>query len=68
MRDTDLYGRPLGIEGPWEVTDVELRLEVGEVDAFWPTNSHEPILCPWERATTATAREKLTPEPQKPTK
>ncbi|MCE2558410.1 MAG: transposase family protein [Acidobacteria bacterium] len=34
MRDTDLYGRILGIERPWRVTDVELRLEAGEVEVF----------------------------------
>ena len=34
MRDTHLYGRILGIESPWEVTDVELRLESGEVEVF----------------------------------
>jgi transposase len=32
MRDTDLYARILGVERPWQVTDVELRLEEGEVE------------------------------------
>ena len=34
MRDTHLYGRILGIESSWDVTDVELRLESGEVEVF----------------------------------
>ena len=34
MRDTDLYGRILGIQAPWEVTRVELRPETGEVEVF----------------------------------
>jgi transposase len=31
MRDTELYGRILGIEPPWQVMAVELALEGGEV-------------------------------------
>ena len=31
MRDRELYARLLGIEAPWHVQDVELRLEAGEV-------------------------------------
>jgi transposase len=31
MRDRELYQRILGIESPWEVTDVALDLERGEV-------------------------------------
>ena len=32
MRDKDLYARILGIEPPWQVEDVTLRLEGGEVE------------------------------------
>lgn len=32
MRDTDLYARILGIQPPWRVDAVELRLEAGEVE------------------------------------
>lgn len=32
MRDTTLYARILGVEQPWQVTDVELRLAAGEVE------------------------------------
>lgn len=31
MHDTDLYARILGIQRPWRVDDVQLRLEAGEV-------------------------------------
>jgi transposase len=31
MHDTDLYARILGIAAPWRVTEVELRLDGGEV-------------------------------------
>ena len=46
MRDTDLYGRILGIESPWEVTGVELRLEAGEVEVFVARGSGESYRCP----------------------
>lgn len=46
MRDTDLYGRILGIESPWEVTGVELRLEVGEVEVFVARGGGESYRCP----------------------
>jgi transposase len=32
MRDTDLYSKILGIESPWRVTGVDLRLSGGEVE------------------------------------
>ena len=32
MRDTDLYGRILGLETPWFVADVELKVAEGRVD------------------------------------
>ena len=31
MRDRDLYAQILGIESPWQVRDVELLLNEGEV-------------------------------------
>ncbi len=46
MRDTDLYGRILGIESPWEVTGVELRLEAGEVEVFVARGKGESLRCP----------------------
>ena len=46
MRDTDLYGRILGIESPWEVTGVELRLEAGEVEVFVARGGGESHRCP----------------------
>ena len=46
MRDTDLYGRILGIESLWEVTGVELRLEAGDVEVFVARGSGESYRCP----------------------
>ena len=46
MRDTDLYGRILGVESPWEVTSVELRLEAGEVEVFVARGRDESYRCP----------------------
>ncbi len=46
MRDTDLYGRILGIESPWEVTGVELRLEAGAVEVFVARGKGESFRCP----------------------
>jgi transposase len=34
MRDRDLYAKLLGIEAPWSVRDVDVRLEDGEVEVF----------------------------------
>ena len=31
MHDTDLYARILGIAAPWHVSEVQLRLDEGEV-------------------------------------
>ena len=46
MRDTDLYGRILGIESSWEVTGVEVRLEAGEVEVFVARGRGESYRCP----------------------
>ena len=45
-RDTDLYGRILGIESSWEVTGVEMRLEAGDVEVFVARGSGESYRCP----------------------
>lgn len=49
MHDTDLYGQILGIESPWEVTDVELRLQAGEeslpVWDGWPMDLRHVLEC-----------------------
>src|SRR5690606_1644816 len=34
MRDSELYSKLLGIEAPWKVRDVDVRLEAGEVEVF----------------------------------
>lgn len=34
MRDRELYSKLLGIEAPWKVRDVDVRLEAGEVEVF----------------------------------
>lgn len=46
MRDTDLYGRILGVERPWRVSDVELRLENGEVEVRVEYGASEAVACP----------------------
>jgi transposase len=45
MRDTDLYARILGVERPWQVTDVELRLAAGEVEVKVEYGATE-VTCP----------------------
>jgi transposase len=46
MRDTDLYARILGVERPWQVTDVELRLAAGEVEVKVEYAAAEATSCP----------------------
>ena len=46
MRDTDLYARILGVESPWRVTDVELRLAAEEVEVRVEHSASEPVECP----------------------
>jgi transposase len=46
MRDTDLYARILGVERPWRVTDVELRLGSGEVEVKVEYGASESVTCP----------------------
>ena len=40
MQDRELYRRILGIETPWYVKSVDLKLEVGEVHVHL---GHEPV-------------------------
>jgi transposase len=46
MRDTDLYARILGIESPWRVTEVELRLSTGEVEVKVEYGGSAAVDCP----------------------
>ena len=46
MRDTDLYARILGVESPWQVTEVELRLASGEVEVKVELSASARVLCP----------------------
>ena len=46
MRDTDLYAQILGVENPWQVTEVELRLTAGEVEVKVELSASAPVLCP----------------------
>ena len=46
MRDTDLYARILGIESPWRVKGVELRLEGGEVEVLVEHGGEGKLACP----------------------
>jgi transposase len=46
MRDTDLYARILGVESPWQVTDVALRADVGEVEVKVEYSASAAVLCP----------------------
>jgi transposase len=53
MRDTDLYARILGVESPWQVTDVALRADVGEVEVKVEYSASATVLCPECRASAA---------------
>jgi transposase len=46
MRDRDLYARILGVERPWRVSRVELRLEAGEVEVFVEHDGSRELACP----------------------
>ena len=45
MRDTQLYGRILGVEHPWRVTEVELDLKASEVRVR-VEHGDETLVCP----------------------
>jgi transposase len=46
VRDTDLYARILGVESPWQVTEVDLRLAVGEVEVRVEYSVSAAVHCP----------------------
>lgn len=46
MRDIDLYRQILGVTRPWEVTDVELRLDAGEVEVSVAFAASGELTCP----------------------
>ena len=47
MRDTELYGRILGVVAPWRVTDVELELEAGAGEVRVRVSWEPPeVACP----------------------
>lgn len=46
MRDTELYARILGIEQPWRVKGVELRLEGGDVEVLVEHGGEGKLPCP----------------------
>ena len=43
MQDPELYRRILGIEAPWYVDSVELKLEVGEIHVRLATPRHDQL-------------------------
>ena len=46
MQDRELYGRILGIESPWQVERVELKLEVGEIHVYLEHDREGSWSCP----------------------
>jgi transposase len=46
MRDRDFYAKLLGIEAPWSVRDVELRMDDGEVEVFIEYTGKGRMRCP----------------------
>jgi len=46
MQDRELYGRILGIESPWQVERVELKLESGEIHVYLEHAPEANWLCP----------------------
>ncbi len=46
MRDKELYRQILGIEAPWKVEDVELRLQEGEVLVKLRHGARQQLKCP----------------------
>lgn len=46
MQDRDLYARILGLVDPWEVRDVKLDLNAGEVRVSVAPKLHASLLCP----------------------
>lgn len=46
MRDKELYKQILGIESPWEVTEVELCVEANEVKVYVEHTADQQTICP----------------------
>ena len=46
MRDKELYRKILGIEAPWSVVDVELKLDEGEVLVYLKHGARKELRCP----------------------
>jgi transposase len=46
MRDKDLYSQILGIQTPWQVSDVELDNQSGEVTVHVEQQAGQPLTCP----------------------
>lgn len=46
MRDRELYAQLLGIQTPWEVDDVALHLEEGEVHVMVSHDARRELACP----------------------
>jgi transposase len=46
MRDRELYAKLLGIEVPWVVRDVDVRLQAGEVEVFIEHRAKKKLACP----------------------
>ena len=46
MFDTDLYARILGVEQPWQLRSVELRLDDGEVEVLVDYGGEGRLSCP----------------------
>jgi len=46
MRDKELYTQILGIQAPWEVSDIELDLKAGEVKVYVDQKPGTNLACP----------------------
>ena len=46
MRDRELYRKLLGIESPWTVADVDVRMDAGEVEVSIERGSAAKLRCP----------------------
>ncbi len=48
MQDKELYRQLLGLEWPWEVSEVGIDLDKARIDVWirWPGGGREEILCP----------------------
>ena len=46
MRDVDLYTQILGIQAPWQVTDVEVDMPQGQVTVHVEREAGAKLCCP----------------------